>query len=127
MHHATSGAYTRPGLLRGFAATFITLAVLFGVMIQQQSLAAPVGLGARTGITAAQSSQDLRPLLVHHKGHGHRRHHVHRGHRFKKFGFGRSRFSGHGHGFRTFRFGGHRGFRTFRHRRGFGGHRRWRH
>ncbi len=134
MRDWVSATTASPALLRGLAATFVTLAVLFGVMGQQQSLAAPVGLGARTGITEAQRSEHLGLVLVHHKGHGHKRHHfkrAHKRHYFKHGGYGRGfkrhGFRRYGHGFKRFRFGGHRGFRSFRHRGGHGRHHRGRH
>ena len=146
MKESLSAATARPVLWQVLAATFVTLAVLFGVMAQQQSLAAPVGLGAKTGITEAQPAATTGLVLVHHKSYGHKRKfkrahkqrhfkfkHGRSGHRFKGYGFKRQDFKGHGfkkhrfkrhhHGFTKFRFGRHRGFRSFRHR---GGYRKYR-
>ena len=132
-------ATSRPALPRTLAATFVTLAVLFGVMAQQQAVAAPVGLGAKTAVTEAQPAASAGLVLVHHKGYGHKkrhfkrahkRHHFkhsrHGGHRFKGHGFKKRHFKRHGHGFKRFRHGGHRSFRSFRHRAGHGKFRRYR-
>lgn len=137
MRDSISAKSASPALLRGLAATFVTLAVLFGVMAQQQSLAAPVGLGAKTEITDARGSEDLGLVLAHHshyKGHGYKRHHFKHAHKKRHFKHGRygHRFKGrsfgrYGHGFKRFRFGGHRGFRSFRHRGGHGRYHRGRH
>ena len=118
---------------RGRTATtlFIALAVLLGVLAQQQSLAAPVGLGAKTEITAAQPAQANSLVLAHHKSHGYKKHHYKhdhkkyhykKGHKKKFFKHNRKkhvykRGHGHKHGFKTFRHG--RGFKKFKHGRGF--------
>ena len=147
MQASVSAATASPALTRALTATFVTLAVLFGVMAQQQSLASPVGLGARTGITEAQPAASAGLVLVHHKGYGHKRHykraHKHRhlkhsrhghrfkGHGFKRHGFKGHRYKGHGfkrhHGFKKFRHGGRHGFKSFRHRVGHGKYRYRRH
>ena len=134
MRDSISAATASPALLRALAATFVSLAVLFGVMAQQQSLAAPPSLGAKTGITDARQSESVGPVLVHHKSYGHKRHHFKHAHKKRHFKHGRHgrsfkgfRFKRYGHGFKKFRFGSHRGFRSFRHRGGHGRYYRGRH
>lgn len=114
---------------RGRAGTtlFVALAVLLGVLAQQQSLAAPVGLGAKTEITDLQPVQANGLVLAHHKSYGHKKHyykkhHYSGGHKKKFFKRGHKKQvykHGHGrkHGFKKYRHG--RGFKKFHHGRGF--------
>ena len=123
--------------LRALATLALTFAVLLGVTAQQQSVAAPAGLGAKIEISDIEPAQSSGLLPVHHKGYkyksyGHKGHHFKHGHGFKRHGFKRhgfkkfrghgfKKFHGHRRGFKKFGFKGHRGFKKF----GFKRHRRW--